>query len=109
MKKLLLSLLPLVFGANIACAEDIPTVRLEAKDGIFKPVRLAVPAGKRVMIEIHNIGRTPIEFESTELRKEKSLSPGSSSFVVVSPLSPGEYKFFDDFHPNSGKGVIVAK
>jgi hypothetical protein len=42
------------------------------------------------------------------LRKEKVLAPGGDSFVVIAPLSPGEYKFFDDFHQQA-QGVIVAK
>ena len=28
--------------------------------------------------------------------------------VVVNPLKPGEYAFFDEFHPEA-KGKIVAK
>jgi hypothetical protein len=42
------------------------------------------------------------------LRKEKVLAPGADSFVVIAPLEPGEYKFFDDFHQQA-QGVIVAK
>ncbi|MCG1054331.1 cupredoxin domain-containing protein [Mycetohabitans sp. B5] len=95
------------FG-GVARAADLPTFRLEMADGKLNPARIEVPAGQRIKIEIHNTGKGAVEFESVQLRKEKVLAPGAESFVVIAPLSPGEYKFFDDFH-QSAQGVIVAK
>ncbi|CAN7285353.1 cupredoxin domain-containing protein [Trinickia sp. LjRoot230] len=91
-----------------AHAEDLPTFKLEMADGKVNPTRIEVPAGKRIKIEIRNTGKGAVEFESVQLRKEKVLAPGADSFVVIAPLSPGEYKFFDDFH-QTAQGVIVAK
>jgi hypothetical protein len=68
-----------------------------------------VPADKPFKIEIHNTGTTPAEFESLELRKEKVVAPGATSFVVIKRVSAGEYKFFDDFHPNAPQVTVVAK
>ncbi|WP_016835061.1 cupredoxin domain-containing protein [Herbaspirillum lusitanum] len=96
-------------SAAAAFASDLLTFKLEMADGKFKPARIEVPAGQRIKIEIHNVGKTAAEFESVELRKEKVLAPGAQSFVVIAPLRPGEYKFFDDFHLNMPQGVIVAK
>ena len=93
---------------GVAHAGDLPTFRLEMADGKLNPARIEVPAGKRIKIEVHNTGKGAVEFESVQLRKEKVLAPGAESFVVIAPLSPGEYKFFDDFH-QSAQGVIVAK
>ncbi|WP_199153409.1 cupredoxin domain-containing protein [Chromobacterium sp. ASV23] len=90
-------------------ADEIPVYKLQMKDGQLIPARLVVPAGKKFKIEVMNVGKTPAEFESITLRKEKVLGPGAESFLVFQPLSPGEYKFFDDFHPKTGQGVIVAK
>ncbi|WP_226806653.1 cupredoxin domain-containing protein [Candidatus Vallotia cooleyia] len=87
---------------------SLPTFQLEMVDGKLNPACTEVPAGKRIKIELHNIGQDAVEFESIQLRKEKVLAPGAESFVVIPPLSPGEYKFFDDFH-QSAQGVIVAK
>lgn len=95
-------------SANVL-AEELPVYRLELKDGKLNPARLAVAAGKKFKVEIFNTGKTPVEFESTQLRKEKVLAPGAQSFVVIHPLSPGEYKFFDEFHMATAQGVIVAK
>lgn len=92
-----------------AAAADLPTFRLELKDGKMIPQRIEVPAGVKIKIEVFNTGTSPAEFESVQLRKEKVLSPGTNSFVVIAPMQPGEYKFFDDFHPAAGEGVIVVK
>ncbi|APR36358.1 periplasmic lipoprotein involved in iron transport [Paraburkholderia sp. SOS3] len=93
---------------DVAYAADLPTFQLQMNDGKLIPARIEVPSGQRIKIEVHNVGKGAAEFESVELRKEKVLAPGASSFVVIAPLSPGEYKFFDDFHQQA-QGVIVAK
>ena len=93
---------------NVAQAADLPTFKLEMNDGKLNPARIEVPAGQRIKIEVRNVGKGAAEFESVELRKEKVLAPGAESFVVIAPLSPGEYKFFDDFHQQA-QGVVVAK
>ena len=95
-------------SAAAAQAADLPTFKLEMNDGKLNPARIEVPAGQRIKIEVHNIGKGAAEFESIQLRKEKVLAPGADSFVVIAPLDKGEYKFFDDFH-QSAQGVIVAK
>jgi hypothetical protein len=94
--------------ATVAHADDLPTFKLEMNDGKLNPARIEVPAGKRIKIEVRNTGKGAAEFESVQLRKEKVLAPGADSFVVIAPLDPGEYKFFDDFHQQA-QGVIVAK
>ena len=88
--------------AGAAQAADLLTFKLEMNDGKLTPARIEVPAGQRIT------GKGAAEFESVQLRKEKVLAPGADSFVVIAPLSPGEYKFFDDFHQQA-QGVIVAK
>lgn len=94
--------------AGAAHAADLPTFKLEMNDGKLNPARIEVPVGQRIKIEIRNTGKGAAEFESVQLRKEKVLAPGAESFVVIAPLDPGEYKFFDDFHQQA-QGVIVAK
>lgn len=113
MLKKLLQMLLATFLAALTCvalaAEDLPTFKLYCNNGVFKPQTLQVPAGKKFKLEIYNTGTQAIEFESRQLRKEKALSPGASSFVVIFPLEAGEYKFFDDFHIQVGQGRIVAQ
>jgi plastocyanin len=102
----ILAMTALAVGA--AHAADLPTFKLEMNDGKLNPARIEVPAGQRIKIAIRNTGKGAAEFESVQLRKEKVLAPGGDSFVVIAPLEPGEYKFFDDFHQQA-QGVIVAK
>lgn len=108
-KRLALACLLMAPLTPVLAADDLPTFRLECNNGVFKPQKLQVPAGKKFKIEIFNTGTEAIEFESLQLRKEKALNPGGHSFVVIFPLDAGEYKFFDDFHIQTGQGSIVAK
>jgi len=94
---------------GFASNEELLVFKLSCNNGVFTPKQLQVPAGKKFKIEIFNTGTEAIEFESKQLRKEKALSPKSNSFVIVYPLEPGEYKFFDDFHIQVGQGSIIAK
>jgi hypothetical protein len=90
-------------------ADEMPTFRIEMKDGAITPLRIEAPANKPFKLELHNTGKTPTEFESVELNREKVLAPQSQSFIVFRKLSPGEYTFFDDFHPDAPKALLVVK
>jgi hypothetical protein len=90
-------------------AAALPSYQLNIRDGHFSPASLQVAAGQRFKIIVNNVGEGPIEFESTPLRVEKVLGPGVSSFVVIHPLKPGRYLFFDEFHPQLPQGVIEAR
>jgi hypothetical protein len=105
------SFLALVFAAPLtARAEDEEkTFRIEFRDGVITPQRLEVPAKTRLRLQLVNTGDTPAEFESKELRKEKVLAAKSESVLVIRTLDPGEYPFFDDFHPDAPPAVLVAK
>jgi hypothetical protein len=98
-----------VLPAAHARAEEMPVFSIEFKDGVITPLRLEVPARRAFKIELHNTGNTPAEFESLELHREKVLAAQSKSFIVIKSLDPGEYKFFDDFHPDAPQAVLVAR
>jgi len=98
-----------IFAPKMAASEETPTFTLEMKDGVLTPDRIEIPADTTVKIIIRNTGTTPAEFESLRLRKEKVLGPGVESFIVIRRLSPGEYPFFDEFHMETGQGVIIAR
>ena len=90
-------------------AEELLVLKLSAKDGKFEPLKLEVPAGKRFKIEISNEGKGPMEFESRDLKQEKVLAAGAKSSLVINPLKPGTYTFFDEYHMDAPKGQIVVK
>jgi len=89
-------------------ASAIDPVTLTMKDHRFTPNEVAVPAGERFRIEVENQDATPAEFESADLRVEKIVVPGGRITVMVGPLKPGAYKFFDDYHPDTATGIISA-
>ena len=102
--------LGLVLGATpSAWAQDMPTFQLVIRNTRFEPSTIEVPANTKFRLLIKNEGPGAEEFESVELRKEKVLAPGASSFLIFQPLKPGVYKFFGDFHPETAQGQIVAK
>lgn len=92
-----------------AQASELPTYEVVAKGGRLSPERIEVPAGKRIKLVVKNEGPGPIEFENLDLRVEKVLAPGATSFVVTPPLRPGTHTFIDEFHPDTGKMQLIAK
>jgi hypothetical protein len=100
--------LGLASGATLHAEED-PVFSIEFHDGKVMPLRVEVPANRRFKLELRNSGTTPAEFESNELHKEKVLAPDSTSILVFRTLDPGDYAFFDDFHPDAPKAVLIAR
>ncbi|WP_197722845.1 cupredoxin domain-containing protein [Sulfurivermis fontis] len=99
----------LVLGGAQAHGAELLTFEVVAQDGRLIPDTLRVPAKTRFKIVIRNQGSDAVEFESIELRKEKVLAPGVTSFVVIAPLKPGTYRYFDEFHPDTGQGRIIVE
>ena len=95
--------------ASGALAQETDSYKLTARDGMFEPTTIEVPAGKRFRIEIVNEGKSAIEFESRALKQEKVIPPGGKATVTINALKAGEYKFFDEFHEKTGQGKVVAK
>jgi uncharacterized protein (DUF58 family) len=104
----ILGLAPLLALGKPAFTAEEPTFAIEFKDGTVTPTRIEVPAKTRFKLELKNSGKTPAEFETRSPKWEKVLAPGSKSSLVIRTLDPGEYEFFDDFHPQA-KGTLVAK
>lgn len=99
-----------LFGTSTAAlAAELPTYKILMKGGRIIPETLEVPANTRFRLEVKNEGPGAAEFESLELKKELVLAPGVTRTLVFFPMKPGSYKFFDDFHPATGQGRIVAK
>ncbi|MDO8933125.1 MAG: cupredoxin domain-containing protein [Rhodocyclaceae bacterium] len=92
-----------------ARAQELPTFHIVAREGRLIPNRIEVPAGTRIKLTLKNEGRGPVEFENLDLRVEKVLAPGASSFVVIHPLKPGSYRFIDEFHADTAEVLIVAR
>lgn len=94
---------------NPLAAKAAEPLQLTIKDHKFIPDSLDVPAGKKFKIVVTNADKTPEEFESSELDREKLVAPGSSIKVFLGPLEAGTYHFVGDFHEDTAKGILIAK
>lgn len=99
----------LFLASTAAFADDLPTYKVLMKDGRIIPDTLEVPANTRFRLEVKNEGPGAAEFESIELKKELVLAPGVTRTMVFFPMKPGVYKFFDDFHLETGQAKIIVK
>ena len=99
----------LIFAIAAPATAQEPTYTLTIKDHRFEPSELEVPAGQKIALTVKNDDKTPEEFESTELRREKVVPGGGQVTVYIGPLKPGRYEFFGDFNPKTARGHIVAK
>jgi hypothetical protein len=93
----------------MAYADDTKIeVDLVIKDHKFFPDTLILPAGKKIIITVHNQDPTIEEFESIDLKREKVILGNSQAKVILAPLQPGEYKFFGEFHEKTAQGKLVV-
>jgi len=99
-----LALLPLG-----AVAADMPEYTLVIQGHMYRPSSLQVPANTKFKLLVHNVDSVPSEFESNDFNREQIVLPGTTATVYVGPLDKGRYIFFDDFHRDSGRGVLIAQ
>ena len=104
----LLVLLSLLF-APPSFAQEATVVKLTLKNHQFQPGEPHAPANKPITIMVTNLDPTPSEFESKTLRVEKVVAAGATITVQVRPLSPGRYRFFDDYHEDTTEGFLVVQ
>lgn len=109
-----LPLRPCLKSVTLACAllagpalADAP-VRVTLKDHKMVPDHITVPAGVRFRLELVNQDDTVDEFESYDLKVEKIVVAGATATVNAGPLHPGEYKMFDDYHPDTANGRVTV-
>ncbi|MEZ5617181.1 MAG: cupredoxin domain-containing protein [Rhodocyclaceae bacterium] len=96
-------------GGNAVAAGELPTFEIVVDDGVFRPSRIEVPAGRRIKLVLVNKGPGPLEFENAEMHVEKVISAGARSFVVLPKLKPAEYEFVDEFNPITGVLTVIVK
>jgi plastocyanin len=99
----------LALFATAALADEPKIFTLSIQNHVFQPATLNIPAGEKVKLLVKNLDKTPEEFESTELNREKVIAGNSEATVFVGPLPSGEYTFFGEFNPKTAQGKIVVK
>lgn len=94
---------------TVAAADAPPTFNIALKPHSFVPESLTVPAGVRIKLLVKNTRNLPSEFESFDLNREQLIPSGGTITVWIGPLSPGKYKIFDDFNPDTTGWIEVSK
>jgi plastocyanin len=97
----------LALAPGLSIADD--EVHLVIKDHQFSPAEVRVKANTKIKLIVRNDDPTAEEFESFSLNREKVVRPGQSITIYISPLKPGSYEFFGDFHPDSAQGKVIAE
>ena len=92
-------------SSSFAQAEDYV---LTLKDHRYSPQELVLPADQKIKLIVKNLDDTAAEFESSDLNREKVVTAQGEITVFLTPLSPGSYTFFDDFH-RATTGTIIVK
>lgn len=85
---------------------EAPIFVLDIRDHLFYPSVLIIPANTKIKLIIKNNDKTPEEFESYELNREKFILGLSSAIMFIGPLPPGDYSFFGEFYPKTAQGLI---
>lgn len=106
---LVAGLIAMSLVAGAVSAAEMPVYKLVIKDHKFQPGELTVPANTKFKVLVSNQDSTPSEFESNEFNREKIVLPNSQITVFIGPLDKGNYKFFDDFHQDTGNGVLIVQ
>ena len=98
----------LTVASTVAAGEE-PEVKLAIEAHKFAPAELLVPSGAKVKLVVENRDKTPEEFESYALNREKIIAPGQTAIIYIGPLKPGRYEFFGDFNPATARGWLVVR
>jgi hypothetical protein len=94
--------------ASLAHAET-PVFEIVIKDHKIEPTELAVPAGVKIKLRVHNQDPTPEEFESHDFNREKIINGNSKATIFVGPLKPGKYHYFGEFNADTANAYIIAE
>ena len=110
MKKMIgfAALVFLLAPISVAFAQQSASITLRVKNHRFEPQEITAPANVPILLRVHNLDSTPMEFESVSLRVEKVVVAKGEGVIRIRPLSPGRYNFFDDFHQQT-TGVLVVR
>ena len=106
MRFVLLLILSLCSASAFA---EVKEYTLTLRNNRFVPAQLTVPANTKFKLIVVNQDKTPEEFESHELNREKIVAGNGKITVMIGPLKPGRYPFFGEFHMDTAKGALIAK
>lgn len=86
-----------------------PEFIIEIKDHLFFPASITIPANTKIKFIVINHDKTPEQFDSFDLNREKVIFAGKKAAIFIGPLSAGDYYFFGEYHPDSAIGVVKVE
>jgi hypothetical protein len=92
-----------------ALARDVTDIRLTIKNHRFQPAQVTAPIDKPITLQVENLDSTPVEFESEPLGVEKIIAGSGEALIHIRPLKSGRYEFFDEFHEEDARGVLIVR
>ncbi len=99
----------LALTGSAALADEAVLLKVALKGHRFVPAELTAPAGKPLEIEITNQDPTESEFESKTLHFEEVVAGNGVATVKVKALSPGRYRFYDDYYKETTQGWLAVR
>jgi len=92
-----------------AAADDAIKVDIAINNHRFQPAEPKVPAGKPITLVVHNLDKTPEEFESKVLKVEKIVTGLGTITLHLRPLKAGRYPFFGEYHEKTAQGALIVE
>lgn len=97
-----------VLPASVSSADGEPVLKTTIRGQKFIPDEIHIKGNTPFILQVANEDSIPVEFESTDLNKEKIVPPGKTIEMKFKGLTPGSYEFFSDFGPKDLKGKIIV-
>lgn len=89
--------------------QPVHIVELMIQEHKFTPENIHVPRNTKLKLIVKNMDDEAEEFESDDLKREKIIPAHGYINVNIGPLSPGEYKFYGDFHQDTANGSLIVE
>jgi heme/copper-type cytochrome/quinol oxidase subunit 2 len=102
-------LLFLFFPISASFAQEENIIKTSIKNQKFIPNEIHIKVDQNITLRVFNEDSIPVEFESSDLNKEKMIQPGKTIDIPLKSLKAGTYEFFSDFGPKDLRGKIIVE
>ncbi len=99
----------LLLTLTLTVAAERRVIHIEIINHLFVPEHIIIKSGEKIKLVVFNRDKTPEEFESYELNREKVIMGGRKANIFIGPLAKGEYPFFGEFNQKTALGKIIVE
>jgi plastocyanin len=89
---------------------------ITARDNIFEPAAIRVPAGEEVTLTLENAGESLHDWQVLNVSdisggpiKTDLLAAGQTATIQFTIASPGEFTFYCEVHPVEMRGQLTVQ